>query len=416
MPSSTILVLYIALALLDLGWTVYLTVRNYRSTEAGGGAVPEALAGSVKPEEAAKASEYSAARMRLSLVQGPAITAVVVAVVAAGLLGGLDSLVGRWIGNAYWRGAAFLAAAAIGLSILSAPFDLYGTFVLEKRFGFNKTTARTYVLDLLKSLLVSAALGLPLLALLYAFMDWTGGLWWLWAAAAFSVVDIGLSILYPLVIAPLFNKFAPLPEGSLKARIGELSARLDFKVAGVFVMDGSKRSKHSNAYFTGIGRAKRVVLYDTLVEGSAEDEILAVLAHEIGHEKKRHILKGTILSVVLSFALFYVLGLMLGWVELYGAFGFSGPSRHAILLILSLVQGPATFFLAPALSAWSRKHEYEADEYAARATSAAALSSALVRLNSENASNLWPDRLYSAWYYSHPTLVERLAAIRKAGA
>ena len=178
-------------------------------------------------------------------------------------------------------------------------------------------------------------------------------------------------------------------------------------------MDGSKRSKHSNAYFTGLGRSKRIVLYDTLVAQMSEDEVLAVLAHEIGHEKKRHVLKMTAVSIALSFLIFYFLDLLMRWGELYAAFGFAGASKHAIILILSLVSGPATFFLAPAFSAWSRKHEYQADAFAAKATSADALGSALVKLNRENASNLWPHPLYSFWYYSHPTLCERLAATEK---
>jgi STE24 endopeptidase len=187
-------------------------------------------------------------------------------------------------------------------------------------------------------------------------------------------------------------------------------------------MDGSKRSKHSNAYFTGLGRAKRIVLYDTLVSSMGEDEVLAVLAHEMGHEKKKHVLKMTAVSVAFSFLGFWILSLLMGWGGLYAAFGFAAPSKHAILLILGIVSGPATFFLTPAFSLWSRKHEYEADSFSAEALSsmtssdgAAALSSALVRLNRENASNLWPHPLYSFWYYSHPTLVERLAAIADRG-
>jgi STE24 endopeptidase len=178
-------------------------------------------------------------------------------------------------------------------------------------------------------------------------------------------------------------------------------------------MDGSKRSRHSNAYFTGMGRMKRIVLFDTLVAQMGEDEVLAVLAHEIGHEKKRHVLKMTFLSIILSFIGFWVLALCMGWNDLYAAFGFAAPSKHALLLIVSLVSGPATFFLTPWFSALSRKHEYEADAFAALATSAGAMGGALRKLNKENASNLWPHRLYAAWYYSHPTLQDRLAAIEK---
>jgi STE24 endopeptidase len=417
MTPAAILACYIALSLLDLGWTVFLTALNYSSVSAHGATVPPELSGSVSVEEAGKAAGYSKARMRLGFAMGPAMTAVALAAAASGLFGRLDSLVSGLTASAYWRGVLFLGSVLLARAILASPFSIYSTFSLERRFGFNTTKAGTWAMDALKGALLSALLGLPLLWLLYAFMDGAGRLWWLEAAAIFSALNIGLSIVYPLLIAPLFNKFRPLEEGSLSARIGELARRLDFKVSGILVMDGSKRSKHSNAYFTGLGRTKRIVLFDTLVAQMTEDEILAVLAHEIGHEKRRHVLKMTLASVAFSFLGFWVLDLMMGWKELYAAFGFALASRHALLLALALVSGPATFFLAPAFSAWSRKREYEADAYAAanagasREEGARALSSALVRLNRENASNLWPHPLYSAWHYSHPTLRERLAAI-----
>ncbi len=420
MTPTAILLCYVALALVDLGWGLFLSVLNYRNVARRGGAVPEALRGSVGAEDAAKAAAYSKARMRLHLVESPALTALVVAAAAFGLFGLLDGLVASLVARegsagAFWRGAAFLGALMLAQWLLSLPFSLYSTFSLEKRYGFNTTKAGTWLLDLLKGLLLSAALGLPLLYLLYAFIDRAGSLWWLEAAAIFALIQLLLSLIYPLVIAPLFNKFSPLPEGSLSARIAELATRLEFRVSGVFVMDSSKRTRHSNAYFTGLGRAKRIVLFDTLVSRMSEEEVLAVLAHEIGHEKKRHVRKMTAVSIAFSFLGFWILDLMMGWKELYAAFSFAEPSKHALLLILSLLSGPATFFLTPAFSAWSRRHEHQADAYAARAAGAGALSSALIGLNRENASNLWPHPLYSFWYYSHPTLSERLEAIGKAG-
>jgi STE24 endopeptidase len=412
MSSSSILLVYVALALLDLGWALFLTALNYCSVARNGGAVPEELRASVSAEEAAKSAAYSKAGMRLSFVASPIGTAIVIAAAAAGLFGLLDAWVGGFVAQAYWRGALFLGLVLFAQALLSSPFSLYSTFVLEKRYGFNTTKIGTWLLDTLKSAVISTALGLPLLFLLYAFIDGTGPLWWLWAAAIFSLIDLALSLVYPLFIAPLFNKFSPLPEGSLRMHIEDLAHRLGFRMSGIFVMDGSKRSKHSNAYFTGLGRVKRIVLYDTLVSSMSEEEVLAVLAHEMGHEKKRHVLKMTAASIAFSFVGFWVLALLMGWPELYAAFGFSAPSKHALLLILGLVSGPATFFLTPAFSAWSRKHEYEADRFAAEATGPEALSSALLRLNRENASNLWPHGLYSFWYYSHPTLRERLRAIR----
>ncbi len=413
MQPIAILATYVALAVLDLAWGLFLTVLNYSSVSRRGHQVPEELAASLSAEEVAKASAYSKAKMRMSFVAGPIMTAIVVAAAASGLFGLLDGVVAALALGAYWRGVLFLGVILVVQTILGIPISLYSTFSLERRFGFNTTKAGTWLFDMLKAALISVVLGLPLFYLLYAFIDGAGSLWWLWAAAIFSVINLALSLIYPLVIAPLFNKFTPLPEGSLSSRIADLAKRLEFRVSGIFVMDGSKRSRHSNAYFTGLGRVKRIVLFDTLVSQMSEEEILAVLAHEIGHEKKRHVLKGSIVSIALSFVAFWILDLFMDWGALYAAFGFVAPSKHALLLILALVTGPATFFLAPAFSAWSRKHEYEADAYSARAAGSEALASALVRLNRENASNLWPHPLYSAWYYSHPTLRERLAAIRK---
>jgi STE24 endopeptidase len=412
MTPLAILISYIALALLDLGWTLFLTLLNYRCVARHAGAVPEELIAGVSAEEAAKSAAYSMAGMRLSSLANPIGTIVVLAAAAAGLFGLLDSWIGGLASSPYWRGVLFLGAVLLAQAFLSSPFSLYSTFALEKRYGFNTTKFGTWALDALKSALIAIILGLPLLYLLYAFIDGAGAFWWLWAAAIFSVINLGLSLIYPLVIAPLFNKFTPLPESSLRTRIDELARRLEFRVSGIFVMDGSKRSRHSNAYFTGLGRIKRIVLFDTLVSSMTEDEVLAVLAHEIGHEKKKHVLKMTAVSIAFSFLSFWVLSVLMKWSELYAAFGFASPSKHAMLLILGLVSGPATFFLAPAFSAWSRKHEYAADAFAAAAAGGEALSSALVRLNRENASNLWPHPLYSFWHYSHPTLRERLAAIR----
>ena len=414
MEAASIRVVYIALALADLLWGLFLTLLNYRNVRRNADLVPEEFRDSVTPEEHRKAASYSLARMRLGFVSTPVLTLLTLAAVVVGLFGLVDRWIGFVVHAEYLRGAAFLGAVGLLSSLVSLPFSLYSTFVLEKRFGFNTTKLRTWLLDALKAALISIALGLPLLLLLFLFMDATGPFWWLWAFAAFTLVNLVISIAYPLIIAPLFNKFSPLPEGSLAERIRELAGRLDFRMGGIFVMDGSKRSRHSNAYFTGLGRVKRVVLYDTLLAQMGEEEILAVLAHEIGHEKKRHVLKGVLLSTALSLAGFWLLSLLRDWTPLYPAFGFAAASKEALLLILSLAAGPCTFFLGPAFSAWSRRHEYEADRFAAHAAGAEAMGSALVRLNRENASNLTPHPLYSFWYYSHPTLSERLRAIGRA--
>jgi len=438
MKSSTILALYVVLASLDLLWGLFLSVLNYRSVKAGGGRVPPGFEGRVSPGEASKAGAYTLARIRFSLLAEPVTTAVTVLAAALGFFGLLDGAVRGWLRSEFWGAAVFLGSLAALSALLSLPFSVYSTFGLEKRYGFNTSTFGTWALDRVKATAVSLAIGLPLLWLFLAFMNAAGALWWLWASAAFSALNVVLSLLYPLVIAPLFNKFTLLPEGSLADSIRALAGRAGFRMSGIFVMDGSKRSRHSNAYFTGLGRAKRIVLYDTLVSAMREDEILAVLAHEIGHEKRKHILKRTAVSVAFSFAGFYVLSLLARWPELYAAFGFvregaAYPTKEALLLLFGLISGPATFFLTPVFSAWSRRHEYEADRFAAQAAApgparkastdgenpsagpsgAESLSSALIRLNNDNASNLWPHPLYSFWYYSHPTLPERLRALRR---
>lgn len=407
--------IYITLALADVAWALFLAALNYRAVLRGATMVPEEFRATVSPEEHRRAASYSLARMRLGFVSAPVTTFVAVAAVVAGLFGLLDRWTDALVPGEYLRGALFLGAVALLARLVSLPFSLYSTFVLERRFGFNTTKCGTYLADTLRSLLLSVAIGLPLLLLLFYFMDVTGRLWWLWAFAAYSLINFVFSFLYPLLIAPLFNTFSPLPEGSLAQRIRELAARLQFAMGGIFVMDGSRRSRHSNAYFTGLGRAKRVVLYDTLVAQMGEEEILAILAHEVGHEKMRHVLKGMALSTAMSLLTFWLLSLLKDWTPVYAAFGFAAASKEALFLILALAAGPCTFFIAPAFSAWSRRHERAADRFAARAAGAEALRRALVRLERENASNLTPHPLYSFWYYSHPSLSERLRAIGQAG-
>ena len=412
MKPLLILWIYAILAVLDLAWGLYLSLLNYRNLGRAGDGLPEELHDAFSPDELTKAAAYSAARMRLSFVESPLGAILTLTIALSGLFGLYYGVVANIVVDGFFRGALFLGSILALSSLFGLPFSLYSTFVLEKRFGFNTTSLRTWCLDLLKSAVLGLILGFGLYYLFYRFMNAAGALWWLWAALAFSLVNLVLSFLYPLLIAPLFNKFSPLAAGSLSDRIGELGARLGFRFKGVYVMDGSKRSRHSNAYFTGFGASRRIVLYDTLLASMGEEEVLAVLAHEIGHWRKGHLAKGMALSIALSFAGFWILSLLAGYPPLYAAFGLPGPSTEALLLVFGLLSDPATFFLTPLLSAWSRRHEYEADRCAVENAGADALASALVKLNKENASNLHPHPLYSFWYYSHPTLVERLAAIR----
>jgi STE24 endopeptidase len=295
------------------------------------------------------------------------------------------------------------------------PFGLYRTFVLEERFGFNRTTLRMWVGDRVKSLLVQTLLGVPLLYAAYAFMRFTGPLWWVWLAAFLVLFQLFMLWLYPAVIAPLFNRFAPLPDGPLRERLERLADDSGFRNRGLFVMDASRRSAHSNAYFTGIVRP-RIVLFDTLVQRMSVDEAASVLAHEIGHYRAHHVQRRLALGIAATVVALFALSRLVPWPPLHEAFGFAAPTLHGAVALLMLGGGAFVFWLQPLAALMSRRHEYEADRFAVRFGAPAALKTALLRLTGENLSNLHPHPWYSAWHYSHPVLVERLAAIDRAAA
>jgi STE24 endopeptidase len=376
--------------------------------------VPAPLAGRVDETTAERSRAYTLANARLALVQGTYGAALTLAILFSGLLPWLDrTLAARGVAGPH-RFVLFLVVLSAALAVASIPLSLFHTFVLEARFGFNRTTPRLWIVDRLKSLVVQAVLGIPLLYATYAFMRFTGSLWWLWLFGFYVAVQVVLLWLYPAVIAPLFNRFAPLPEGPLRERLEGLARDAGFANRGLFVMDASRRSGHSNAYFTGLFRP-RIVLFDTLVERMSVDEAASVLAHEIGHYQRRHVHRRLVLSLAATLVALFVLSRLVPWPPLYAAFGFEAPSLHAALALLSLGGGAFLFWLAPLASRLSRRHEYEADRYAVSlARAPEALKSALLRLNGENLSNLHPHPWYSAWHYSHPVLVERLAAIDRA--
>jgi len=412
MSARAILGLYLAFFVLELAWDVFLTLLNLRYARRHAGAVPAAFAGAVDAGTHARSVSYTLARGKLGLFAGAVSSAALIAAVLTGFLGVVDAGMRLLPVHRYLQGILFIACLSLLSWLIGLPFSLASTFSIEAGFGFNRVTPRLFVVDTLKSFAISAAIGVPVLLGLFWFMDAAGGLWWVWAFAALSAFQIVMSILYPVVIAPLFNTFTPLPEGPLREAILSLAARLGFRAKGVFVMDGSRRSRHSNAYFTGLGRAKRIVLFDTLVGSAGQEEILSVLAHEIGHARRHHLRKGLAVSLALSLAGFWIAGLLLHWPPLFQAFGFREASPHALLVLLAFCAGPFTFFITPLFSMWSRRHEYEADRFAVEATeSAAGMRSALLRLSRENLSNLLPHPLYSFFHYSHPTLAERIAAL-----
>ena len=313
----------------------------------------------------------------------------------------------------YGQGVIFCLAIALLFVIASLPTDLYSTFGLEAKFGFNKTTLGLYVTDRLKGLILGLVIGVPFLLVIFWLMDVMGNYWWLWAFAFITAFQLVMIVIFPSFIAPWFNKFEPLKDGEFRERILALAKQLGFQTSGIFTMDGSKRSAHSNAYFTGIGKAKRIVLFDTLIEHMTMEQGLAVLAHEMGHYKMKHIRRMLLVQSVFLFIGLYLLSIFLNAPWFFSAFGLT-PSHHAALVLFSIVSGPATFYLGPLMNRLSRQHEYEADRFAAKTLGEVKpMEEALINLTVKNLSNLNPHPWYSAYHYSHPTPAERISAIRQ---
>ncbi len=385
---------------------------NGRHVAACGGRVPEVLADSIDGATGRRSADYTLARTRFGHLAATFDLGLLLAVLFSGFLpwlkGALEGsgLSGLPLGVTFWL-AALWAISAAGL-----PLAWYDTFRIEARFGFNKTTPRLFWIDVLKGWFVSALLGAPLLLAVLWLVGAAGDSWWLWGAGLVIGFQALMMILYPLWIAPLFNKFTPLAEGPLRDRLFALAGRANFAARGIFVMDGSRRSTHSNAYFTGFGKSRRIVLYDTLVNQLPAEELAAVLAHEIGHYKRRHVPVMLAISAALVFAGFAVADHLLGWRAFYRAFGFPEPWAPAGLFLLTQVAAAFTFWLKPLFNAMLRRFEYEADAYAARLTGGASpLRGALLKLAEKNLTNLWPHPAYSLYHYSHPPLAERLARL-----
>jgi len=398
------------------GAQIGLERLNRRHLLARATAIPDAFRGVMDETTYAKSVRYTLAGAALRQVELAWGAIVLVVALTSGLLPGALGWFHQHLGGSEWSMAAYLFTVGMALSLASLPLDYYDQFHLEQRFGFNTMTPALWWLDRCKGLGLGMALGLPLLWLALKLVAWTGACWWLWAWGALLVFQLLLSVLAPVLILPLFNKFTPLPEGSLRARLLALAERAQFRAQSIQLMDGSKRSRHSNAFFTGFGRFRKIVLFDTLVEQLAERELEAVLAHEIGHFKKRHIPKTLVLSAAASLAGLYVVRLLAGQPWFYRAFGFEPGSIVPALLLFGLLSNTATFWASPLACWWSRRHEYEADAFAARLMrEPQSLIGALRKLNEKNLSNLTPHPLYSVFYYSHPTLLEREAALRATG-
>jgi STE24 endopeptidase len=418
MTASAFSVIFAAALLLTVALKYWLAWRQIRHVAAHADRVPAQFAGRVSPEAHRKAAAYTIAKQRLALVETAVASAVLLGLT---LMGGLQWYAGL-LEAAVGRGFAFqllvLAGVVAALALIDLPFAWYRQFVIEQAYGFNRMTPRLFVADAIKGLLLGAAIGLPLAAIVLWLMERAGPLWWLYAWLVWIAFNLALLVLYPTVIAPLFNRFEPLKDETLAQRIQALLARTGFSSRGIFVMDGSRRSGHGNAYFTGLGRAKRVVFFDTLIERLQPPEIEAVLAHELGHFRLRHVAKRLAASFVASLLFLAVLGWVAGQTWFYQGLGVE-PALHArndgLALVLFLLVAPVfTFVLAPVASLLSRRHEFEADAFAARHASAPDLVAALVKLYQDNAATLTPDPVHSAFYDTHPPAAIRIARLSAA--
>lgn len=393
-----------------------LNIRHVRKSRAAQD-IPEFFQEKITENEYEQSARYTLVKARFQRWSEVYGRTVILFILFGGLLPFLDGWIiatlPQSLSNSYIRGVLFCLGIGVIFSVASLPIDLYSTFGIESRFGFNKTTLPLYFIDKLKALILGVMIGAPFLFAVIWLMQATGEYWWLWAFLFITIFQLLMIMIFPTLIAPWFNKFEPLATGELRDRIMALANQIGFKTSGIFLMDGSKRSAHSNAYFTGIGKARRIVLFDTLIEQMTIDQGLAVLAHEMGHYKMKHIRRMMIVQGVILFFGLYILSRFVTYEPLFTAFGLQ-PSNHAALVLFSLLSGPFTFYLGPVMNFLSRKHEYEADRFAVITLgNGKPMEGALINLTLKNLSNLTPHPWYSAYHYSHPTATERIGAIRQ---
>lgn len=404
--------LFLLLVLASTATRSWLNQRQAAAVRRHRDRVPEAFAQQIDLQAHQKAADYTVARTGLNrwdLLLDAAVALLLT------LGGGIDAIDRAWQTaglSQTWHGTAVVLSTFLIVGAIGLPLSLWRTFGIEARFGFNRTTPGLYIADLCKSLGLSLLLGVPLIFVILYLMQQAGSLWWLFAWAVWVGFSVLMTWAWPAIFAPLFNKFTPVTDEALKQRTEAVLQRCGFASKGVFKMDGSRRSSHGNAYFTGIGRNKRIVFFDTLLERLQVAEVEAVLAHELGHFRLHHIRSGLIVSVVMALLGFLLLDALMRWDAFYAALGVSTPSTHAALLLFMFVLPVFTYFLTPLGAWWSRKHEFEADEFAAKHADATELANALVKLHRDNASTLTPDTLHSAFYDSHPPALVRISRLQ----
>jgi STE24 endopeptidase len=405
---------FLAALLLTVVTRLWLAARHARHVRAHRNAVPAQFADVITLEAHQRAADYTGAKTRFAMVGVLIEAAVALAFTFGGGLQALHELSAAWFEPGMVRGLALLASVAVVMMVIDIPLSLYRTFVIEERYGFNKVTVRLFWVDFVKGLALGAALGLPLAATVLWLMDRMGELWWFYAWLTWMTFNIVMLAAYPTWIAPLFNKFSPLQDAAMKERVERLLDRCGFRVKGLMVMDGSRRSSHGNAYFTGFGKTKRIVFFDTLLSRLEPQEVEAVLAHELGHFKLKHVIKRIAWIFAISLGFLWLLGWVLDKPWFYEGLGVSTPSTAMALVLFSIVVPVFTFMFQPLSAMVSRQHEFEADAFAAQHTPAADLITALVKLYKDNASTLTPDPLHSVFYDSHPPATTRIARLQQA--
>ena len=406
---NSIYYIILVIIVLDFIFERYLDYLNSKSLSAE---LPDELVGIYDKEQYARSQDYEKVKSRFALVTSALSFTVIILMFAFGGFGWLDSFLRQWITSPVWLALLFFGIIGLASDILTLPFGWYSTFVIEERFGFNKTTVKTFILDHVKSLLLAAIIGGGLLALVVWIYEQTQGMFWIYTLIVITTFSLFMTMFYSSLIVPLFNKQKPLQDGELRDAIQRFSERAGFKLNNIFVIDGSKRSTKANAYFTGFGAKKRIVLYDTLMGEMETKEIVAVLAHEIGHYKKKHIVSGLVLSLLNTAVMLYIFSLVVGRPEPAFALGAHVASFHVGLVAFGILYTPLSFLIGMGMNVFSRKNEYQADSFAAGYGLAEALGNSLKKLSVKNLSNLTPHKAYVFFHYSHPPLLARLKNLK----
>jgi len=406
---NTFTIIFLIALIISSSVQFWLAKRQADYVAAHRFAVPDAFKTKVPLEAHQKAADYTLAKIKLGNIDGALGIVILLLLTLGGVTNWAFEYWGALVSSPLMAGVAATATIFLIMTLVEIPTSVYQTFVIEEKFGFNKSSVNQFIKDQFMHLGLGAAIGLPLLALILWVMDNVGSLWWLWAWGIIMSFSLLMSWLFPTVIAPLFNKFTPMEEGSLKDRIQGLLARCGFNSQGIFIMDGSRRSGHGNAYFTGLGNNKRIVFFDNLVNSLDDEELEAVLAHELGHFKCKHVIKMLIATSIMSLISLAILGWLIDQPWFYTGLGVEQPSHAAALLLFILVSSTFTFFMQPISAYFQRKFEFEADDFAANNAKASKMISGLVKLYEENANTLTPDPLYSAFHYSHPPAAIRIA-------